>query len=429
MSKLISRINGFIIKHKKLTGLIIILILVGTFAWTRISSSKNTPQYQTGQVTKGTLVVSLTESGQVSVSNKVSVVTQASGIVGNVYVKSGDTVSAGDKIADVTLDTAGQQRQAQAWSSYLSAQNNLNSANAQMYTLQNQLFVANQKFVNDKGITNPTDQDKQDPVYIEEQANWLAAEAAYKNQTSVISGTQAALNNASLTYQLTSGTITAPTNGVISDLTITKGMQVGSSNTTAGSSTNTSNQAIASITTGNANTVTINIAEVDAPQIKVGQDATVTFDALSNKTFTGKVMGINTTGAVSSGVTTYPAVIELDSSGGDIYPNMSATANIITKIDNNVLLVPSAAIQTVGTQSTVRVLKNGQVTTVPVTTGDSSNSQTVITSGLSEGDTVVTGVVSAGAASSASGTSPFGGGLRLGGGGGGTVIRRAGGGG
>jgi len=64
----------------------------------------------------------------VSVANKVSIVTQASGIVSNVYVKSGQTVNAGDKIADVTLDTAGQQRQAQAYSSLLSAQNNLQNA-------------------------------------------------------------------------------------------------------------------------------------------------------------------------------------------------------------------------------------------------------------------------------------------------------------
>ena len=71
-----------------------------------------------------------------------------------------------------------------------------------LYTLQNQEFVANQKFINDKGIPNPTDTDKQDPVYIEENAAWLAAEAAYKNQTNVIAQAQANLNNASLAYQL-----------------------------------------------------------------------------------------------------------------------------------------------------------------------------------------------------------------------------------
>jgi len=435
MNKVISKTKNLFNRFKKLkrrnkTIILIIVVVLLFFAYHQFFSGSKTPQYQTATVTKGTLVVSLTEAGQVSVANKVSVVTQASGIVSNVDVKSGQTVNAGDKIADLTLDTAGQQRQAQAYSSLLSAQNSLQNANAQLYTLQNQEFVANQKFINDKGIPNPTDQDKLDPVYIEENATWLAAEAAYKNQTNVITQAQANVNNSSLAYQLTSGTITAPTAGVIGDLTITKGVQIGSSNTTAGSSTNTSNQAIASIITGNATAVSVSVAEVDAPQIKVGQSATITFDALPNKTFTGKVMGINTTGSVTSGVTTYPAVIQLDDTNDSIFPNMSTTANIITKVDDNVLLVPSAAVQTIGTASTVRVLKNGQLSAVSVEIGDTSNSETVITSGLSEGDTVVTSVISTGTTSS-TGTSPFSGGLRLGGfggggggGGGNAAVRR-----
>jgi membrane fusion protein, macrolide-specific efflux system len=426
---LLKNIFNFIKKLsvKKKIVIVVVLVILGYLGYLKLSSSTGIPQYQTAQVTKGTLVVALTESGQVSVSNKVSIVTQASGIVDNVYVKSGEYVNQGDKIADVTLDTAGGQRQAQAYSSYISAQNNLNNANAQMYSLQSALFVANQRFVNDKGIDNPTDTDKQDPVYIEENANWLGAEAAYKNQTGVIAQSQANLNNASLSYQLTSGTIIAPTSGTVADLLITKGMQIGSSNTTAGSSTNTSNQAIASIQTGNATTILVNVSEVDAPQIKIGQQATITFDAFTNKTYTGKVVGINTTGSVSSGVVTYPAIIVLDESEKDILPNMSATASIISRVEDNVLLVPSAAVSTVGSTSSVKVLKNGQVSTVTVEIGDSSDSQTVIKSGLSEGQTVVTSTISTSTTTSSS-SSPFSGGLRFGGigGGGGQAVRSTG---
>jgi membrane fusion protein, macrolide-specific efflux system len=402
----------FSTKRRKITTLIVVVVL-GFFGWRMLGGQKQTTTYQTAQVRKGTLVVSLAEAGSVSVSNKVSIVTQASGIVNKIYVKSGEQVSAGDKIADVILDTAGQQRQAQAYSQLLSAQNNLQSANTQLYTLQNQLFIANQKFVNDRGIANPSTDQKNDPVYIEENATWLAAEAAYKNQSNVIAQSQANLNNANLTYQLTSGTITVPTAGEVSDLTITEGMQIGSSNTTSGSSTNTSNQAIASIKTGNSTAVVVNIAEVDAPKVQVGQKATITFDAISNKTFTGKVMGIDTSGSVSSGVTTYPAVIQLDdTSNSDILPNMSATANIISKIKDNTLLVPSSAISTAGTTSTVKVMENGQVTSVTVGVGDSSDSQTEITSGLSEGETVVTSAISTSTTSNSS--SPFSGGIRFG---------------
>jgi len=406
-------------KRKIIT--IIVVLVLGFFGWRMFGEQKAAVTYQTATATKGTLVVSLTEAGQVSVSNKVSVVTQASGIVNKIYVKSGDTVNAGDKIADITLDTAGQQRQAQAYSGLLSAQNSLNSANAQLNSLQSTLFVANQKFINDRGVINPSTDQKNDPVYIEENATWLAAEAAYKNQSGVIAQSQANLNNANLAYQLTSGTIVAPTSGTISDLTIVNGIQIGSNNTTAGSSTNTSNQAIASIKTGNSTAVTVSVAEVDVAKIQVGQKATITFDAIANKTFTGKVMGINTTGAVSSGVTTYPAVIQLDdTSDSSIFPNMSATANIISKVKDNVILVPSSAVTTTGSVSTVKVMKDGQVTTFTVEVGDSSDSQTEIISGISEGDTVVTSTISTATTTSTS-SSPFSGGLRLGGFGGGSA--------
>jgi len=422
MSSFFKKIRDFAFSTKKRKIITILVILVlGFFGWKMFSGKTAAVTYQTATATKGTLVVSLTEAGQVVVANKVSIVTQASGIVNNIYVKSGDTVNAGDKIADITLDTAGQQRQAQAYSGLLSAQNSLNSARAQLNTLQSSLFVANQKFINDRGVINPSTDQKNDPVYIEENATWLAAEAAYKNQSGAIAQSQANLNNASLAYQLTSGTIVAPTSGTISDLTIVNGIQIGSSNTTAGSSTNTSNQAIASIKTGNSTAVTVSVAEVDVAKIQVGQRATITFDAIANKTFTGKVMGINTTGAVSSGVTTYPAVIQLDdTSDSSIFPNMSATANIISKVKDNVILVPSSAVSTTGSTSTVKVMKNGQITPVTVEVGDSSDSQTEIISGISEGDTIVTSTVSTATATSGS-TSPFSGGLRLGGFGGGAA--------
>jgi multidrug efflux pump subunit AcrA (membrane-fusion protein) len=133
-------------------------------------------------------------------------------------------------------------------------------------------------------------------------------------------------------------------------------------------------------------------------------------------------MGIDTTGSVTSGVTTYPAVIQLDdTTNTNILPNMTATANIITKVDDNVLLVPSSAVSTVGTASTVKVMKNGQVSTASVQIGDTSDSQTVITSGLSEGETIVTSTISTATTTTAT-SSPFSGGLRLGGFGGGAAA-------
>jgi len=134
----------------------------------------------------------------------------------------------------------------------------------------------------------------------------------------------------------------------------------------------------------------------------------LTFDSITNATFTGKVAGINKLGAVSSGVTSYPATIEFDSSSDKILPNMSVSASIITNIKDDVIMVPSGAVQTQESQTVVRELKNGQLTFVPVTIGETSGTQTEIVSGVNEGDEVVTSVISASSSTSSTSTSPFG---------------------
>ena len=408
-------IKRFLFKPIVLMG--ITVIIVGLVIWGRYNSSKKTPQYQTSQVTRETLISSVSESGTVAIANRTSVVTQATGAISEVDVKNGDTVTAGQTIATVNLDTSGLQKQAQSWASYLSAKSSVDQSNATLYTLQNQLFQANQAFVNDTGIANPTNQDKQNPKYIEEDASWLAAEAAYKNQQGVIAGAQASVTSAWLSYQLDSGTITAPMNGVVSDVTIAPGMQIGSSASSNSTSTSTTiaSQSIATIKTLGSPVISVNLSELDAAKVRDGQKATITFDALPSKTFTGKVLGINTSGTVTSGVTTYPATIELDLPNDSILPNMSATANIITSIKTDALGVPSSALQTTNGETTVRIFQNGVLTSIPVTTGISSDTDTEIISGLSEGQTIVTSILTPTTSSSTSSSSPFSGGLRIGG--------------
>jgi HlyD family secretion protein len=154
--------------------------------------------------------------------------------------------------------------------------------------------------------------------------------------------------------------------------------------------------------------MTVNMTQIDVPKIKIGNKVTVTLDAFSGKTFTGKVISIDSVGAVSSGVTTYPTVILLDTDSADILTNMTGQANIITDVKDEALLVPVSAIktQTDGTSS-VQIMKNGVPTTVTVEAGVSSDTQTEILSGVSEGDTIVTSTVSTGAKTTSSTSSPF----------------------
>lgn len=415
----------------KLRIVIILIALagIGFLIWKNTIGNKSQIQYQTATVTRDTLVTSVAESGQVAVANRVSITTQASGVIADIVVKNGDIVIAGQKIADVTLDRSGQQQQTQAWAQYLTAKSNLAQANAQLYSLQSTMFsdwntyyqkATNSTYQNGDGSPNQTNRVL--PDFTTSQDTWLAAEAAYQNQQNVIAQDQAALTNAWLSYQSYSSIITAPMAGTVSDLTITNGVQVGNAGTTTSNSGGATTQIIGTVRTQGNPIITVQLSENDATQVKAGQKATVTFDALPNKTFTGKVLGVNTTGTVSSGVTTYPANIELDLPNDTILSNMSATANIITSVKNNVLLVPIAAVQTSNGTATVRVLQNGQVTVVPVQVGASSDTDTEIVSGLSEGETVVTGTT--GAQSTGATNSPFS--ATRGFGGGGVFIRGGG---
>lgn len=412
----------FSLLTKKFVLLFIAIIVVGYVIYTNFFASQNkTAQYQTATAEKGTLVVSLSESGQVSSANNTPINTQMGGVIKTLYVKNGDTVKQGDKIADLELDQNSQAKQQSALANYQQAKTTLANQQAQLYTLQSQMFQANQTFVNGKGTNNPiTD----DPTYVEQNADWLAAEAQYKNQQAVISQAQTSLASSWLTYQQSSSTIIAPISGTITGLSVQEGSVIATATTTSSSTSTTSNTTkIASIKTGGNPLISVNLSEVDAPKIQPGQKATVSFDAFPEKTFTGHVFSIDTTGSVSSGVTTYPAIIQLDDANDAILANMSATANIITETKDAVLLVPSAAVHTTNGTSTIQVLQNGQTATVEVTIGDASDSQTEIVSGLSEGAIVITNTIST-TTTSSSGSSPFSSTRGFGGGfGGGNAVR------
>ncbi len=434
-SALVSKIFAFIGWFFRLSLLkkgifIAIVLFIGWLVFFKFAPQNNAAsQYQTATVERGTLITSVTSSGTVSSGSRASITTQASGVVSEVYVKNGDYVNQGDKIATLSLDPTSEQKQEAAYASYLSAQNNLNDAQAKINSLQSALFKANQTFINDKGIANPTDQNKADPKYIEENADWLQAEADYKNQQSVIAQAQAALSSASLSYAQTSSTVTAPIAGYISNLSITPGFPI--VNTSSGSNnSNPTATTLGNITLKDVKqTATVNLTEIDVTNVKVGQRVTMTLDAFPKKTFTGKVSAIDTNGVVSSGVTTYPTTITFDSAPDNMYPNMAVNATIILNIKDNVLLVPTSAVHTQNGSSTVQVLKNGQPQDVDVEVGDSSDTQTEITSGLNEGDTVVVGTVAkqTGGTQSSSpfGGTGFGGGNRGFGGGGGGGAQRA----
>jgi len=95
--------------------------------------------------------------------------------------------------------------------------------------------------------------------------------------------------------------------GVITSLMYAEGMGIGTLDT----GNTTSNQKIATIKTEGMPIVSVNLSEIDVSRVKLEQKATVVLDSIPDKTFVGKVIGVDRIGQTTSGVTqisgNYPA--------------------------------------------------------------------------------------------------------------------------
>lgn len=209
-------------------------------------------------------------------------------------------------------------------------------------------------------------------------------------------------------------TVRAPFGGVIAEIHVTVGDAVSSGTT-----------AVTIITQQKIAEISLN--EIDAAKVRVGQRATLTFDAIPGLTATGEVTAIDAIGTVSQGVVTYTTEIRFDAQDERVKPGMSASAAIITDVRTDVLLVPIAAVKQQDDAQYVELLVDGAPQRRTVETGLASDTQTEIVSGLEEGMAVITQAITASTASESTSTSsgfripglPSGGGRS---GGGGTRI-------
>ncbi len=173
--------------------------------------------------------------------------------------------------------------------------------------------------------------------------------------------------------------------------------------------------------------VAVQVTEVDINSIKAGQPATLTFNAIPNKTYKGTVTQSSLAGTVGNNSTTFTVTVQITNADALIKPGMAANVTMITNQVANALLVPSTSIFTDSTsgQQYVYLIQNGTPTTVAVTVGAVSDTTTQITGNtLQAGDTIVLSFAS-------TSTTGGGGGFGLGlgglggipGGGGGTRVQ------
>lgn len=398
-------------------GVVVIAALITGFFLYKKSQAKTESKtiYQYETVKKGSLTSTVSATGNVAVRDEVDVTPSTSGTVKKVYVSAGDTVSKGDTLFTLSSDSVSSQID-QAYSSVLSAKQQVAQAQSSLTSAKAQLTAAK------KAASTKTSATTSSSTGAQSSGSGVTSVSAAKQAVSAaelgVSAAKSQLSSAQSSYSDALSaqddlTVTAPYSGIVWSVNVAKGDTVaGSSGTSSSSSSSsgtaggTSSQGGQSSTTGSTSSastaamtiakggklgVKVSVNESDINSIKVGQSATVTLDAVTGKTFTGTVDEVSSEGTVSSSVVSYSVWITLDSTTSAVKSGMTASVEITTSKTDNVLLVSNAAVKGTGSNKYVLVMKSGATTPsqVKVTTGTRGSSQTVITSGLTEGQKIV----------------------------------------
>lgn len=143
--------------------------------------------------------------------------------------------------------------------------------------------------------------------------------------------------------------------------------------------------ALCTLTGSSGYTLALSIDELDIASVKLGQNATITLDALDGE-FTGTVTNISYSGS-GSYVTSYTATITTEPIDG-AYPGMSASVEVITETSGETMIVSVSAVQYEG--DTAYVLLAGDDAQIGDTLSASeidldSLTKVTVTTGMSDG--------------------------------------------
>ena len=371
-------------KIKKFKFLILIVLILATLFIVKTKNNKKNqaiPAVTTAKVIKGNISSSVSASGTIETANYLAVTTSVNGIVKKVYVQEGDTVSKGQKIMDITLNSDGEESRASAYASYLSAKSNLERAKNDLLTKESSLINAENSFDTEKEHNSYQSEEERESFKLAENS-YLSAKSDYDRQEEAITQAQVSLNKAWLSYQAQSPTIVAPESGVIANILVVEGMDISNSLSERTSST------VASIRKEGTPIASLNITEVDINKVKVGQKVSLVLNSIDGKTFSGKVVGIDKIGTSSNGVSNYPVIVKFDENSDLVLPNMGVDAEIIIDEKQEALLIPTPAVETNKNEKVTTVFKDGKFQRAVIKTGISNNKFTEVVSGLEEGDTI-----------------------------------------
>ncbi len=136
--------------------------------------------------------------------------------------------------------------------------------------------------------------------------------------------------------------------------------------------------------------VDVEVSEVDINRVQIGQDVTLTFDAILDKEYHGVVTEVAQVGNEVQGVVNFTVTVKLTDADEQVKPGMTAAVNIVVEELEDVLLVPNRAVRMVEGKRVVYLLQDGELVAAEIRLGASSDTMSVVVGGdVREGDEIV----------------------------------------
>jgi HlyD family secretion protein len=431
------------------SGVVILLaIIVGI---TVHQSGKNVVTVQTGKVQRQDLSSIVSASGEIKPKTYVNIGANAFGKITHLFVKEGDHVRKGQVLAQLenvqsSADVNANQASLQA------AETDALAADAAWKTSQADLLRAEADYDRNKqdwdraqslfkdGLISKSDFDSRknawstaDSGLVQAQARVAQAKAQKASADTHISQGRATLTR--FADVLEKATYAAPYDGVVTNLPVREG------ETVVMGIQNSPGSTLMTLADMSVITAEVKVDETDIVNVRVGQPAEVTIDAIPKKVFHGTVSEIGDNAIVrSTGVATsqqtsaseeakdFKVVVTVTDPPQDLRPGLSTTAKITTASRSNVLSIPIQALsvrsraqleQEKSTPGSVHaaapapketaskdkdkdrdlkqdiqgvfVIRNKKAEFVPVATGITGTNDIEVFSGLNDGDEIITG--------------------------------------
>jgi HlyD family secretion protein len=354
--------------HKVAIGAGAVVVLGGIVLFSVNQANKGVVTVQTAKVANQDNLVSLvTASGEIKATTYTNVTAQGYGRITEIFVKEGDKVKKGDKLllqenvqanADVQAQSAAVNS---AESGVQAAEFSFKAAQSDLISQQANLEKAKLDYERGQGLYKDglipkQDFDQRKTTYDGAVAGVDSSRAHTQALKAQLDQTRAQVSQgrAMLVHTqdiLHKTTYTSPINGIVSYLPervgdyVVMGMQ------------NANGSFIMTLSDMSVVTAEVKVDETDIVNVKMGQEADVTIDAVPGKIFKGKVTEIGSQAVLrSSGLTTtqtttstqeakdFKVVVTLANPPDNLRPGLSATAKIKTAERKNVVAIPIQAL-------------------------------------------------------------------------------------